>query len=168
MIRIRLCAAALESVGGFHPTGAFRTGNNVSTVHLEDADAARALGKAMALYKVGSLFFELPGEAQPNPKDLEPQRIAALEKLCDYQQESIGIKDARIAELEARCREVAQLLIAEIGASGPEDIDTTAARAANRIAALEEMLKRFLASRGAHWVTDPLTIEAEALLKAKP
>ena len=59
----------------------------------------------------------------------------------------------RIAELErerdeaqARCREAAQTLIAAIGAAGPENVEDTARRAAQRMAELEDAL-RGLASR---------------------
>lgn len=60
---------------------------------------------------------------------------------------SISEQAARIAGLEAqldrvkdRARIAAQTLIAKIGAPGPENVDETAARAADRIVELEAML----------------------------
>jgi len=52
----------------------------------------------------------------------------------------IGNKDAEIASLRDRLRDTAQILIAEVGATGPADAEEVARKAVSQIARLREAL----------------------------
>ncbi len=53
---------------------------------------------------------------------------------------SNAAKDAEIASLRDRLRDTAQILIAEVGATGPADADEVARKAVSQIARLREAL----------------------------
>ena len=53
-------------------------------------------------------------------------------------------KDAEIASLRDRLRDTAQILIAEVGATGPADAEAVARKAVSQIARLREALKSTL------------------------
>ena len=54
---------------------------------------------------------------------------------------AIEAKDAEIATVKDRARRAAQILIESIGAPGPENVDETAARAVDRIAEQDRIIK---------------------------
>lgn len=79
-----------------------------------------------------------------SPMSLEPfycQHVEAMTAEGLFMKSDIAmqlaLRDKRIAELEARCRKAAQILIECVGASGPDNVEEAAERAVKRIAELE-------------------------------
>ncbi len=58
---------------------------------------------------------------------------------------AIATKDAEIASLRDRLRDTAQILIAEVGATGPADAEEVARKAVSQIARLREALEKICA-----------------------
>ena len=65
-------------------------------------------------------------------------------RICAAADATIAAKDAEIASLRDRLRDTAQILIAEVGATGPADAEAVARKAVSQIARLREALKSTL------------------------
>jgi len=61
-------------------------------------------------------------------------------RICAEADATIAAKDAEIASLRDRLRDTAQILIAEVGATGPADAEEVARKAVSQIARLREAL----------------------------
>ena len=61
-------------------------------------------------------------------------------RICAEADATIAAKDAEIASLRDRLRDTAQILIAEVGATGPADAEAVARKAVSQIARLREAL----------------------------
>lgn len=65
-------------------------------------------------------------------------------RICAEADATIAAKDADIASLRDRLRDTAQILIAEVGATGPADAEEVARKAVSQIARLREALGTFM------------------------
>ena len=78
------------------------------------------------------------GTVEGNPRPtLNARECRALNGALGWYAMAVTDRATRIAELEARLRKAAQILIESIGAEGPEDVEVTAARAVGTIAGLQ-------------------------------